>query len=75
MKVAAQNIILAGSAIHEDFTVKPLNETVLKNFRLGKWPIWTRRFEQLTNIYNENNNTVLAAILKEAHGRIVSLSA
>jgi len=30
INVTAQHIFLAGSAIHEEFTVKPLNETVLK---------------------------------------------
>ncbi|KAH8589746.1 hypothetical protein B0O99DRAFT_676542 [Bisporella sp. PMI_857] len=72
--VATQYILLAGTAIYEEFIGKSAEGSSLRKWGLKKWPIWTRRLNELTLEYEESGNTELAAMTREAYEKLISFS-
>jgi hypothetical protein len=72
--VSAQYIILAGRRLFEEFLSKSASPTEKSEWWQEKWQLWPGKFEALSDGYEKDGKTEMAAMIREAHDLMLSLS-
>jgi hypothetical protein len=72
--VSAQYIILAGRFLHENHVSKPAHSSKRVDWWQEKWQVWLGKFEALSDGYEKDGKTEMAAMTREAHDLMLALS-
>ena len=73
--VATQHVLLSGSKLYDDIAKTPEEGSKLKKWGQDEWRLWTKRFHELAAEYEGSGQTEMAAVLTQAHEKMVSLAA